>query len=85
MKVKVKTNFLGQPELEIDMPTLRKVLLNLSKRDKVLVINLENEEVRSDFKVYLNGVDYESLPHGINTEIKDGDKVEVTLVILAGG
>ncbi len=85
MMVKVKTNFLGQPELEIEMPTLRKVLLNLSKRDKFLIFNFENEEVGSDIKVYLNGVDYESLPHGIDTDIKDGDKVEVTLVMLAGG
>jgi len=85
MIVKVKTNFLGQPELEIEMPTLRKVLLDLSKKAKFTIFTPKDEEVHSDFKIYLNGVEYETLPHGIDTEIKNGDKVEVTLVVLAGG
>jgi molybdopterin converting factor small subunit len=85
MKVKVKTNFFGQPEIEIEMPTLRKVLLELSKKTKFSIFAPKNEEVHSDFKVYLNGVEYEALPHGIDTELKDGDKVEITMVILAGG
>ena len=85
MAVKIKTNFFGQPEFEIEMPTLRKVLLDLSKKAKFSIFTPKNEEVHSDFKVYLNGVEYEALPHGIDTEIKDGDKVEVNMVILAGG
>ena len=85
MIVKVKTNFLGHPQLEIEMPTLRKVLLHLSERDKISIFNPERQEVLSDFKVYLNGVEFEALPHGIDTEIKQEDEVEVTFVILAGG
>jgi hypothetical protein len=85
MVVKVKTNFFGQPEFEIEMPTLRKVLLDLSKKAKFSIFTPKNEEVHGDFKAYLNGVEYEALPHGIDTELREGDKVEVNLVILAGG
>lgn len=85
MIVKVKTNFFGHLEFEIEMPTLKSVLLELSKRAKFTVFNPKNQEVHGDFKVYLNGVEYDGLPSGIDTEIKDGDKVEVTMVILAGG
>lgn len=85
MVVKVKTNFFGQPEFEIEMPTLRRVLLDLSKKAKFSIFTPKNEEVHGDFKVYLNGVEHEALPHGIDTDLREGDKVEVNLVILAGG
>lgn len=85
MKIKVKTNFCGEPEFDVEKPTLRKVLLDLSKREKLSIFTSGNQEVLSDLKVYLNGVDYEALPHGVDAELKNGDNVEVTLVILAGG
>lgn len=85
MKIKVKTNFFGQPEFEIEMPTLRKVLRELSNRINLSIVKPTNEEVHGDFKIYLNGVEYEGLPNGIDTELKEGDKVEVTMVVLAGG
>lgn len=86
MKIKVKTNFCGEPEFDVEMPTLRKVLLGLSKMIKSPILNPGNRgEHLGDFKVYLNSVEYENLPHGIDTELNDGDKVEVDLVILAGG
>ena len=85
MVVKVKTNFFGQPELEIENPTLRKILLELSNRTKFSIFNPVSNEIHGEFKVYLNGVEYEGLSHGIDTELREGDKVEVNLVILAGG
>jgi hypothetical protein len=85
MTVKIKTNFFGQPEFGIENPTIKKILFELSKKTKFSILDPTNGEVHSDFKVYLNGVEYEALPHGIDTEIKDGDKVEFTMVILAGG
>ena len=85
MAVKVKTNFLGQPELEIENPTLRKVLLELSNRTKFSIFNPVSNEIHGEFKVYLNGVEYEDLSHGIDAELREGDKVEVTLVVLSGG
>jgi molybdopterin converting factor small subunit len=85
MKIKVKTNFYGQPELQIETPTLKKVLHELSRKIKFSILNPSEEQVHSDFKVYLNGVEHEDLPHGIDTELKEGDKVEITMVVLAGG
>jgi hypothetical protein len=85
MVVKVKTNFFGQPELEIENPTLKKILLELSNRTKFSIFNPVSNEIHGEFKVYLNGVEYEGLSHGIDAELKDEDKVEVTMVILAGG
>ena len=85
MMVKVKTNFLGQPELDIENPTLKEILLELSKRINVSIVDPVNDEIRGDFKVYVNGVEQEGLGYGIDTKIEDKDEVEVTLVVLSGG
>ncbi len=85
MLVKVRTNFFGQLEFEIETPTLRKVLLELSEKGQFSIFSPKDDEVQSDFKVYLNRIEYERLPERMDTELKDGDQVEVTLVILAGG
>ncbi len=85
MLVKVKTNFFGQPEFEIGTPTLRKVILELAKKSQFSLFDSEEGEVQSDFKVYLNGIEFERLPEKMDTELKNGDRVEVNLVILAGG
>jgi hypothetical protein len=85
MLVKVKTNFAGQVELEPGMPTLKGVLLELSKKSQSPIFSDEDDEVRSDFKVYLNETEYEELPAGIDTEVREGDRLEVNLVIMAGG
>ena len=85
MEVKLKTNFFGQPEFKIENPTLRKILLELSNRTKFSIFNPISNEIHGEFKVYLNGVEYEDLSHGIDAELREGDKVEVTLVVLSGG
>jgi len=85
MVINVKTNFAGQPELEIGTPTLKMILLELSKKSQFSFFTDNDEEVRSDYKVYLNGVEYEELPERIDTEVKDGDHVEVNVLIMAGG
>jgi hypothetical protein len=83
--VKVRTNFLGHTELEIGNPTLRKILLELSKRTKFSIFNPVTNEILGEFKVYLNGVEYDDFSHGLDTELREEDKVEVTLVVLSGG
>ena len=57
MVVKVKTNFFGQPEFKIENPTIKKILLELSKKTKFSILDPTNGEVHSDFKIYLNSVD----------------------------
>jgi hypothetical protein len=85
MLVKVKTNFAGQTEVETGTPTLKGVLLELSKKSQFSFFSDKDEEVRSDFKVYLNGTEYEELPGEIDAEVKEGDQLEVNLLIMAGG
>jgi hypothetical protein len=85
MLVNVKTNFAGQTQLEVGTPTLRGVLFELSKKGQISFFSGADEEVRSDFKVYLNETEHEELPDGIDTEVKEGDQLEVNLVIMAGG
>jgi len=85
MLVTVRTNFLGQAELEVQIPTLKKVLMEVSEKNRVPLLDPETGEVHSDFKIYLNGIDHERLPERIETELKNGDLVEVNFIMLAGG
>jgi hypothetical protein len=85
MLVKVKTNFIGQVDLDAEPPTLKEVLLGLSKRSGIPILDSYASEVHSDFKIYLNGMEYESLSCRLETGLKNGDRVEVNLIVLAGG
>ena len=85
MLVRVKTNFVGQLDLDVETPTLKKVLLGLSKRNRIPILDSDASDVHSDFKIYLNGIEYESLPEKLETGLKNGDQVEVNLIVLAGG
>jgi hypothetical protein len=85
MLVKVKTNFIGQLELDVEIPTLRRVLLGLSKRNRIPILDSDASDVHSDFKIYLNGIEYEGLPERLETGLQNGDQVEVNLIVLAGG
>ena len=85
MLVKIKTNFAGEVVYEMASPTLKKILIELSDKVSFPICSLEDEKIQGDFKVYLNGNEYENLTNGINTPLKEEDKVEVAMVILAGG
>ena len=85
MLVRVKTNFVGQLELDVETPTLKKVLLGLSKRNRIPILDSDASDIHSDFKIYLNGIEYERLPESLETALKNGDQVEVNLIVLAGG
>jgi len=51
MKIRVKTNFYGEPEFDVEMPTLRKVLVELSKTMKSSILTPNNwGEPPGDFK-----------------------------------
>ena len=85
MVVKVKTNFAGEVILEMESPTLKNVLIELFKEVGFSVYSVEDKEIRGDFKVYLNGVEYDDLTNANNVLLKEEDEVEVTTVILVGG
>jgi len=61
------------------------VLLGLSKKSGIPILDSDASEVHSDFKIYLNGMEYESLSGRLETGLKNGDRVEVNLIVLAGG
>jgi hypothetical protein len=85
MVVKVKTNFAGEVMLEMESPTLKNVLIELFKEVGFSVYSVEDKEIRGDFKVYLNGVEYDDLTNANTVLLKAEDEVEVTTVILVGG
>jgi GH43 family beta-xylosidase len=85
MVMKVKTNFAGEVMLEMESPTLKNVLIELFKEVGFSVYSVEDKEIRGDFKVYLNGVEYDDLTNVNNVMLKQEDEVEVTTVILVGG
>ena len=85
MVMKVKTNFAGEVMLEMESPTLKTVLIGLFKEVGFSVYSVEDKEIRGDFKVYLNGVEYDDLTNAHNVLLKAEDEVEVTTVILVGG
>jgi hypothetical protein len=84
--VNIKTNFAGQVALDLDSPTLKTALVALSKKAGIAILtNQGSEDVQSEFKVYVDGAEYEHLPQGLNTTLTDRNALEVMLVILAGG
>jgi hypothetical protein len=85
MIVKAKTNFVGEAVFDMEAPTLKKVVAELSDKVGFPICSPENGDIQGDFKVYLNGVEYDSLGNGNNIALKENDQVEVTIVILAGG
>ena len=82
----VKTSFAGQVALDVESPALKTVLVKLSKKTGVEIFAGQGSaEVKGEFKVYVDGVEYEDLPEGLNTRLTDRNALEVSLVILAGG
>lgn len=81
----VKTNFVGQVTLDMEQPTLRKVLAVLSDKTGFPICSPEDGEIRGDFKVFLNGEEYDRIDGSDDVPLKGEDAVEVTLVILSGG
>ncbi len=86
MVLNIKTSFAGQVTLDVESPTLKTVLVELSKKTGVGIFARQGSgDVKGEFKVYVDGVEYEDLPEELNTRLTDHNALEVSLVILAGG
>lgn len=95
MKISVKSNFdlceifgqKGKAELEIQTATLRNLLQELSNRfqGRVELIDPRTGDVDIDCFLFINGSIHYSLPRGLDTELKNGDEVEITFLGLGGG
>ncbi len=97
MKLVVKTNFgLGgssgnaSVELNLEHPTLRDVLVNISneyQKGRPLFDHETNEVDSQEYSVLLNGTYYRFLPDKLLTLLAEGDEVQVFqwFELLGGG
>ncbi len=78
----------GELEMETGRVTIRDMLIELSNKhgtgfaDKVL--DPETKEVRSESLVLVNGRHYRHLVNGLDTEMNEGDTLQI-FPLVAGG
>jgi len=78
---------LGEINIEADTVTLRSLLQELIWKSggRVELIDPQSGAFNEEYIVLVNGRGLESLPQGLETELNDGDEVDVGLTILTGG
>ena len=92
MKIRIKTT-VNMPEVpaevEIGAGTLRDVLAGLFVGARIAdqIIDPVTGEMKMEgfFNVALNKVSYHSLPDGLETPLRDGDVLTLSLILLGGG
>jgi hypothetical protein len=76
-------------ELELESGKLSDVLKQLLGKSYFSkeVVDQRTGELMLDgvFRVLLNDIRYESLPDGLDTELREGDTLTLTLILLGGG
>ncbi len=75
----------GVAEMDVEGETLGALLTQVSDRYKQVNVDFEpinpgTNDLDFDYDVFLNGKNYALLPHGLNTELKDSDEVEVKML-----
>jgi sulfur carrier protein ThiS len=90
MRITLKSNFdLGLEEIELpgDGATLRNLLEELGRhhRDMDFIDPRSPTDVEEYFSVSINGKEYRFLPQRLDSPLKDGDEVEVAVVMFGGG
>ena len=92
ISIKVKpstgTSEVAEPEeneLEIKGDTLKEVLTELSDRYDYQLIDSQTEELNPVYAVLVNGKYYQFLPKGISTKLKEGDEIDIILILFGGG
>ncbi|MBI4330520.1 MAG: MoaD/ThiS family protein [Chloroflexi bacterium] len=85
----------GLPRKEMDVSpgpaTLKQLLTALTQnyrfagRFPIRLLDPMDGEVSRDFGVSVNGTEYELLPDRLETPVKEGDDLEITMVMLGGG
>ena len=92
MKIHIKTT-VHMPEVpdtfEMSSGTLRDLLLKLFAATPVSkeIIDPRTGDVTPDgvFEVSLNGVSYNRLADGLETQMRDGDTLTLALILIGGG
>jgi hypothetical protein len=78
------------PEVQMETGSLLRDLLDGLLRGSYFakeVVDPKTGDLILDgvFHVLLNDVPYHSLPEGLDTELKDGDTLNLTLILIGGG
>ena len=89
VKISLRSPFnLNGVDIETQSAMLNGLLAELSLNTvltNVPFFDSKSGEVYPDYDVCVNGQPYGALADGLNTKLKDGDKVEVVMIMLAGG
>jgi molybdopterin converting factor small subunit len=75
----------GVIELEVEGETLRALLTTLAKAYRQAGVDFEpinhrTGDMDDDYDVLINGKNYVTIAHGLNTTLKDGDQVKVKIL-----
>ena len=75
----------GVIEAEVKGETLRALLTTLAEAYKQAGVDFEpinprTNDMDEDYDVFVNGKNYVTIPHGLNTKLEDGDKVKVKIL-----
>lgn len=92
MKIKIDT-LVPIPEIpkevEIEDATLESLSLRLFRETHFAdqLIDKEDGRIKTDglFDMAVNGVPLYELPEGLNTRLKDGDTITISMIMLGGG
>lgn len=89
MKIAIKSNFgLYKTDFETQSTTLGDLLAELSRDNNPLQTHFfdpEKREINPRCILVLNDQKFEVLADGLNTKLKDGDKIEIFLNVVRGG
>ena len=91
VKIALISNFslgISDPEnflLPTDITTIADLLRHVGEQMNFPFIAANDDDLRRDIEVSINGKDVWFYPDTLNTRLKDGDSVEVNLVPLGGG
>ena len=90
MKLTIKSNFdpgAGEMELPDSGCTLRDLMQELSLRNwrKMRFIDPQTNDIDDFFIVLVTSQDHRALPRGIDTQLKDGDEIQVDVMTFVGG
>jgi hypothetical protein len=76
-------------QVELESGTLRDLLIRLLSRlpiaDEIIDRKTGDIAVEGLFEVLLNGTPHNSLPQRLETALKDGDTLTLSLILLGGG
>ena len=90
-KIRIRTNFLTQGEradvlnLHSGEETLMHCLTQVEESEGVQIIDRTLMEIYPDIEITLNDIDFYFLKEKLNTNLKDGDVLCISMVTMGGG